>query len=59
MRRSADWIIIVGLLATLVYSLHHLHQTKVADKELADQDFSELASLIDPPAGKTNRWIST
>ena len=57
MRRLSDWVIIVSLVATLVlvYSLHHLHQNKVE----AYQDFSDLASLIDPPAGKTTRWIST
>ena len=61
MRRLSDWIIFVGLLATLVL-VYSLHKNKVADKELAEevnQDFSDVASLMDPPAGKTTRWIST
>ena len=61
MRRLSDWIIMVGLLATLVL-VYSLHKNKVADKELAEevnQDFSDVASRMDPPAGKTTRWIST
>ena len=61
MRRLSDWIIIVGLLATLIL-VYSLHKNKVADKELAEevnQDFSDVASLMDPPAGKTTRWISS
>ena len=59
MRRLADWVIIAGLLATLVlvYSLHQLHRDKVADTGEALQDLSDVASLIDPPAGKATRWI--
>ena len=61
MRRLSDWIIFVGLLATLVL-VYSLHKKKVADKELTEevnQDFSDVASRMDPPAGKTTRWIST
>jgi len=59
MRRFSDWVIIAGLIATLVL-VYRLHQTKVAHKEAPEgdlEDFSDdVARLIDPPAGKATSY---